>query len=78
MSVASGARCRLPVTLQPLVILACLNWCRFQGMKSIIGDIRDGTLLTNVMQQAKPDIVIRFAQPLVRCSMRSVRPIPPA
>ena len=40
-----------------------------QGMTSIIGDIRDGTLLTNVMRQAKPDIVIHLAaQPLVRRS----------
>ena len=38
-----------------------------QGMTSIIGDIRDGTLLNNVMRQAEPDIVIHLAaQPLVR------------
>ncbi len=40
-----------------------------QGMKSIIGDIRDGTMLTNAMRQAAPDIVIHMAaQPLVRRS----------
>ncbi|MDB4087872.1 CDP-glucose 4,6-dehydratase [Amylibacter sp.] len=40
-----------------------------QGMTSVIGDIRDGNQLTNVMQQAKPDIVIHLAaQPLVRRS----------
>jgi CDP-glucose 4,6-dehydratase len=40
-----------------------------QGMTSIIGDIRDGTMLTNVMRQAAPDIVIHMAaQPLVRRS----------
>lgn len=40
-----------------------------QGMNSVIGDIRDGTQLANVMQQAKPDIVIHLAaQPLVRQS----------
>ena len=40
-----------------------------QGITSIVGDIRDGTQLTNVMQQAKPDIVIHLAaQPLVRRS----------
>lgn len=39
------------------------------GMKSIIGEIRDGTMLTNAMQQAAPDIVIHMAaQPLVRRS----------
>jgi len=40
-----------------------------RGMKSIIGEIRDGTKLTNAMQQAAPDIVIHMAaQPLVRRS----------
>ncbi|BDX22494.1 CDP-glucose 4,6-dehydratase [Polynucleobacter sp. TUM22923] len=40
-----------------------------QGMTSIIGDIRDGTMLTNAMRQAAPDIVIHMAaQPLVRRS----------
>ncbi len=40
-----------------------------QGMTSIICDIRDGTLLTNAMGQAAPDIVIHMAaQPLVRRS----------
>lgn len=40
-----------------------------QGMISIIGDIRDGELLTNAIQQAEPDIVIHLAaQPLVRQS----------
>jgi CDP-glucose 4,6-dehydratase len=40
-----------------------------QGMTSVIGDIRDGTQLTNMMRQAKPDIVIHLAaQPLVRRS----------
>lgn len=40
-----------------------------QGMTSIIGDIRDGTTLTNAMRQAAPDIVIHMAaQPLVRRS----------
>lgn len=40
-----------------------------QGMTSIIGDIRDGTLLTNTMRQAEPEIVIHLAaQPLVRRS----------
>ena len=39
------------------------------GMKSVIGDIRDGTMLTNAMRQAAPDIVIHMAaQPLVRRS----------
>ncbi len=40
-----------------------------QGMTSIVGDICDGELLTNVIQQVKPDIVIHMAaQPLVRQS----------
>ena len=40
-----------------------------QDMKSIIGDIRNGILLTNAMRQAAPDIVIHMAaQPLVRRS----------
>jgi CDP-glucose 4,6-dehydratase len=40
-----------------------------QGMTSIIGDIRDGTMLINAMLKAAPDIVIHMAaQPLVRRS----------
>jgi len=40
-----------------------------QGMKSIIGDIRDGDMLAKAMQRAEPDIVIHMAaQPLVRQS----------
>jgi CDP-glucose 4,6-dehydratase len=40
-----------------------------QGMKSVIGDIRDGTVLANAMRQAAPEIVIHMAaQPLVRRS----------
>jgi CDP-glucose 4,6-dehydratase len=40
-----------------------------QGMKSIIGDIRDGVMLNNAMREAAPDIVIHMAaQPLVRRS----------
>jgi CDP-glucose 4,6-dehydratase len=40
-----------------------------QGMTSIIGDVRDGTMLTNAMRQTAPDIVIHMAaQPLVRHS----------
>ena len=40
-----------------------------QGMKSIIGDIRDRILLTNAMRKAAPDIVIHMAaQSLVRRS----------
>ena len=40
-----------------------------QGMKSVNGDVRDGTVLTNAMQKAAPDIVIHLAaQPLVRRS----------
>jgi CDP-glucose 4,6-dehydratase len=40
-----------------------------QVMKSVIGDIRDGSMLSNVMQQAAPDIVFHLAaQPLVRRS----------
>ena len=39
------------------------------GMKSIIGDIRDGEALANAMQGAAPDVVIHMAaQPLVRYS----------
>ena len=37
-----------------------------QGMTSIIGDIRDGTMLANAMVNAAPEIVIHMAaQPLV-------------
>lgn len=40
-----------------------------QGMTSVIGDIRDGEKLADVMRQAAPDIVIHMAaQPLVRRS----------
>lgn len=40
-----------------------------QGMKSIIGDIRDGEALSGAMQAAAADIVIHMAaQPLVRYS----------
>jgi CDP-glucose 4,6-dehydratase len=40
-----------------------------QGMTSIIGDIRDGSMLTIAMQNAAPEIVIHMAaQPLVRRS----------
>jgi len=40
-----------------------------QGMTSIVGDIRDCTMLTNAMKKAAPDIVIHMAaQPLVRRS----------
>lgn len=40
-----------------------------QGMKSVIGDIRDGAMLAHAMCQAAPDIVIHMAaQPLVRRS----------
>jgi CDP-glucose 4,6-dehydratase len=40
-----------------------------QGMTSIIGDIRDGTMLSNAMRQASPCIAIHMAaQPLVRRS----------
>ena len=40
-----------------------------QGMKSIIGDIRDGVMLVNAMHDAAPEIVIHMAaQPLVRRS----------
>ena len=40
-----------------------------RGMKSIIGDIRDGETLTGAMQAATPDVVIHMAaQPLVRYS----------
>ena len=40
-----------------------------QGMKSIIGDIRDGAALSRAMREAAPDIVIHMAaQPLVRRS----------
>ena len=39
------------------------------GMRSVIGDIRDGTALTRAMQEAKPDVVIHMAaQALVRYS----------
>ncbi|MDD5329849.1 MAG: CDP-glucose 4,6-dehydratase [Sulfuricella sp.] len=40
-----------------------------QGMKSIIGDIRDGVALAKAMREASPDVVIHMAaQPLVRRS----------
>jgi CDP-glucose 4,6-dehydratase len=40
-----------------------------QGMTSVVGDIRDGAMLTHAMRQAAPDIVIHMAaQPLVRRS----------
>jgi CDP-glucose 4,6-dehydratase len=40
-----------------------------QGMKSLIGDIRDGAALAKAMDEATPDIVIHMAaQPLVRRS----------
>jgi CDP-glucose 4,6-dehydratase len=40
-----------------------------QDMTSVIGDIRDATMLLTVMQRAAPDIVIHMAaQPLVRRS----------
>jgi len=40
-----------------------------QGMRSIIGDIRDGAELSRAMREAAPDIVIHMAaQPLVRYS----------
>ena len=40
-----------------------------QGMKSLIGDIRDGATMANAMRQAAPEIVIHMAaQPLVRRS----------
>ncbi len=40
-----------------------------QGMRSIIGDIRDAATLTKAMHDASPDIVIHMAaQPLVRRS----------
>ena len=40
-----------------------------QGMKSIIGDIRDGATLAKAMRDVAPDIVIHMAaQPLVRYS----------
>lgn len=39
------------------------------GMNSIIGDIRDGEILTNIIKKTEPDIVIHLAaQPLVRQS----------
>ncbi|MES2128351.1 MAG: CDP-glucose 4,6-dehydratase [Pseudomonadota bacterium] len=39
------------------------------GMRSIIGDVRDGAALTKAMQEAKPDVVIHMAaQALVRYS----------
>ena len=48
-------------------LFECVNVA--QGMSSIIGDIREGTLLANAMQEAEPDIVIHLAaQPLVRQS----------
>ncbi len=40
-----------------------------QGMKSILGDIRDGAALAKAMREAAPDIVVHMAaQPLVRRS----------
>ncbi len=40
-----------------------------QGMKSIIGDIRDEAMLSNAIRQAAPEVVIHLAaQPLVRRS----------
>jgi CDP-glucose 4,6-dehydratase len=40
-----------------------------RGMTSIIGDIRDGAMLTNAMRDTSPDIIIHMAaQPLVRRS----------
>ena len=40
-----------------------------QGMRSLIGDVRDADFLRNSMQEAQPDIVIHMAaQPLVRYS----------
>ena len=40
-----------------------------QGMRSIIGDIRDPSILQQAMQECRPDIVIHMAaQPLVRYS----------
>ncbi|MGY8817338.1 MAG: GDP-mannose 4,6-dehydratase, partial [Pseudomonadales bacterium] len=40
-----------------------------QGIKSIIGDIRDGEALSDVMVAAAPEVVIHMAaQPLVRRS----------
>jgi len=54
-----------PPTNPSLFEVACVE----QGMKSVVGDIRDGTMLTNAMRQAEPDIVIHMAaQPLVRRS----------
>ena len=45
-----------------------------QGMKSIIGDIRDSEMLTNVIQQSEPDIVIHLAaQAGVRYSIEKPR-----
>jgi len=39
------------------------------GMKSVIGDIRDGATLANAMREAAPEVVIHMAaQPLVRRS----------
>lgn len=39
------------------------------GMRSIIGDVRDGVALSSAMRQAEPDVVIHMAaQPLVRHS----------
>lgn len=43
-----------------------------QGMRSIIGDIRDGEALAKAMDDAAPDIVIHMAaQPLVRYSYKN-------
>ena len=40
-----------------------------QGMSSIIGDIRDGEVLSRAMNEARPEVVIHMAaQPLVRYS----------
>ena len=54
----------LPPSTQPSLFKVCEVE---QGMTSIIGDIRNGALLTNAMQKAKPEIIIHLAaQPLVR------------
>jgi CDP-glucose 4,6-dehydratase len=54
-----------PPTNPSLFDVACVE----QGMRSIIGDIRDGAMLVNAMREAVPEIVIHMAaQPLVRLS----------
>lgn len=56
----------LPPPTQPSLFETAQVW---QGMTSIIGDIRQGDVLTKAMCQAAPDIVIHMAaQPLVRRS----------